>query len=182
MDVRTQATASFLQSRCLSTNPHTVKKLGNIAIHTMLSCGITPVIKHIPGHGPATVDSHHELPQLKNVDPAHLIPFMNTPSPWGMTSHLLFTELDPKNCVTFSPSIIQDVIRGTLGFKGFLITDDVYMGAVSSLSLKERVHHSLEAGHDCALVCHGTLQEWEEAFSGLPPLSQTSLHRLGPLF
>lgn len=168
MDVRTEKTAPFLQSRCFSTDPLVVKKLSAIAITAMLTQGIIPVMKHLPGHGAATVDSHHTLPHITHWDPRHLIPFQESSAPWGMTSHLFFPSLDKQNCATFSSTIVQNLIRESLGFKGILITDDLCMGAISDIPLHKRIIRALQAGHDCALVCHGTINEWEQTLSALP--------------
>lgn len=183
LDVRAPETASFLVNRCLSDDPLQTASLGQVAIKAMQNQGITPVIKHMPGHGFAKQDSHKVLPTIEvgkeDLD-AHFIAFEQCANlgSWGMTSHLLFPLLDCDNPVTFSGPIIEHIIRKTLGFQGFLITDDLYMGAVKEFSLRDRVARALDAGHDGALVCHGSPTEWEPAIRDLPDLCSTSLARL----
>ena len=183
LDVRAPETASFLVHRCLSNNPLQAATLGQVAIKAMQNQGVTPVIKHMPGHGFSKQDSHKVLPTIEvgreDLDP-HFVPFQHCADlgAWGMTSHLFFPSLDCENPVTFSGPIVENIIRTTLGFPGFLITDDLYMGAVKGFSLRDRIARALDAGHDGALVCHGSPQEWEPAIRDLPDLCPTSLARL----
>jgi len=183
LDVRSLHTASFLVNRCLSADPHQVASLGRVAIQAMQSQGMTPVIKHLPGHGLSRQDSHEVLPtigeELTDLEP-HFFPFQQCAElgAWGMTSHLVFSALGGDEPVTFSAHIIEHIIRTTLKFKGFLITDDLYMGALSGFSLQERIVRALGAGHDTALVCHGGPHDWELAIRDLPDLSPASLARL----
>lgn len=143
--------------------------------------GVLPVLKHLPGHGRATCDSHFGLPvvacpreTLEAVDfetfrrLAHL--------PLGMTAHVMFTAIDPDLPATLSPKVISDVIRGSIGFDGVLMSDDVSMGALSG-SIAERTRQALAAGCDIALHCNGNLREMEEVASGAGELSGEALQR-----
>jgi beta-N-acetylhexosaminidase len=180
LDVRSLHTASFLVNRCFSADPHQVASLGRVAIQAMKSQGVTPVIKHLPGHGLSRQDSHEVLPTIGedlNDLGSHFFPFQQCGDlgAWGMTSHLVFSSLGGDDPVTFSGHIIEHIIRKKLGFQGFLITDDLYMGALDGISLQERIVRALGAGHDAALVCHGRPQDWEPAIRDLPDLCTRSL-------
>src|SRR5262249_3297434 len=128
--------------------------------------GRRPVIKHMPGHGRATADSHHQLPvvtadrrTLEATDFAAFVPL--AAAPFGMTAHVVFTALDPGFPATTSTIMIGQVIRGFIGFSGALMSDDVSMGALSG-PIAERVRQSLAAGCDLVLHCNGKLAEMRE--------------------
>lgn len=160
----------IMADRTFSHDPLIVSELGGIAIQVMKENGITPVMKHIPGHGAARSDSHKTLPvvdlSLKELLP-HFAPFKaNATCPWAMTAHILYTSLDPNYPATQSPYIIQEIIRGTIGFKGFLISDDIGMEALSG-SFAERTRKALEAGCDAVLHCSGILEEMMDVMKGV---------------
>jgi beta-N-acetylhexosaminidase len=143
--------------------------------------GVLPVIKHMPGHGRATADSHHQLPvvtadrsTLEATDFAAFVPL--AAAPFGMTAHVVFTALDPGLPATTSPIMIGQVIRGFIGFSGALMSDDVSMGALSG-PIGERVRQSLAAGCDLVLHCNGEFTEMQEVAAHCPELGGTALQR-----
>jgi beta-N-acetylhexosaminidase len=145
--------------------------------------GVLPVLKHMPGHGRATADSHQCLPvvtadrdSLEMTDFAAFMPLAGLPL--GMTAHVLFTALDPDLPATVSSTIIDRVIRGSIGFTGALMSDDVSMAALPG-SIAERTRRSLAAGCDLVLHCNGNLAEMEEVASQCPELCGAALERTG---
>ncbi|MEM8950354.1 MAG: beta-N-acetylhexosaminidase [Pseudomonadota bacterium] len=159
--------------RAFSSDPGNVAKLGKATIEGYLSGGFLPVIKNLPGHGRATVDSHKDLPCVQAdrslLAAADWLPFKdNADAPLGMTAHILFPELDPTACATQSKTIIDEVIRGEIGFKGALFSDDLSMEALGG-TLGERAARARKAGCDLALHCNGDFDEMQAvlAASGL---------------
>ena len=147
--------------------------LGLAAAEGFLSRGILPVIKHIPGHGRAAADSHHDLPvveaaaaELEKMDfpPFRALAHM----PWAMTAHVVYTALDKDNPATTSERVIRDTIRGRLGFDGVLVSDDIGMKALSG-SFAERAAAALAAGCDLVLHCSGDMAEMEDTARGGGP-------------
>ncbi|HMA71129.1 MAG TPA: beta-N-acetylhexosaminidase [Xanthobacteraceae bacterium] len=143
--------------------------------------GVLPVVKHLPGHGRATADSHRRLPvvtaarrTLEMTDFAAFVPF--AAAPLGMTAHVVFTAFDPDLPATTSPIMIEQVIRGLIGFSGALMSDDLSMGALSG-PIGERVRRSLDAGCDLVLHCNGELAEMEEVAASCPELAGAALQR-----
>jgi len=141
-----------------------------------------PVVKHLPGHGRALVDSHGTLPvvratraQLAAVD---LVPFRAlADSPWGMTCHCVYAAIDPERPATISPAVIRELIRGEIGFAGVLVSDDLSMGALAG-GYRERAVAALEAGCDLALHCNGKMEEMDAVALGVAPLSDATAERL----
>ena len=134
-----------------------------------------PVLKHIPGHGRATADSHERLPvvhadraTLEATDFAAFRPLTNLPL--GMTAHVVFTAIDPVLPATTSATMIREVIRGFIGFDGLLMSDDVSMGALSG-SIAERTRAALAAGCDVVLHCNGKLDEMQAVAAAAPELA-----------
>lgn len=179
LDVRTAKTAEFLANRCIDAEPERVSVWGKTVIQTHLQHQIIPVMKHMPGHGVGEVDSHHELPYIpSSIDlTSHLAPFQaNAECPWGMSSHLYLETSDA--CVTYSPEIIETLIRKHIGFSGFLVSDDLNMNALASQTLTERCTLALEAGHDGVFVCQGTPKEWHAAVEYCPAFTASGRTRL----
>jgi len=143
--------------------------------------GVTPIVKHIPGHGRATADSHLSLPvvtadrrTLEATDFAAFMPLSG--EPFGMTAHVVFTALDPGLPATTSAIMISQVIRGFIGFSGALMSDDVSMGALAG-PIAERVRRSLAAGCDLVLHCNGNFGEMQEVAASCPELGGAALER-----
>jgi beta-N-acetylhexosaminidase len=138
-------------------------------------------LKHLPGHGRATADSHNELPVvtaersvLEETDFAAFRPLARLPL--GMTAHVVFASIDPVAPATTSATMISDVIRGWIGFDGLLMSDDVSMGALSG-SLAQRTRASIAAGCDVVLHCNGQMKEMRAIASEAPPLAGDAARR-----
>jgi beta-N-acetylhexosaminidase len=122
--------------------------------------GVTPIMKHIPGHGRAQVDSHFALPRIDASEAelaADFYPFIaNNNLPWAMTAHVVYSSLDPELPATLSQKVISRIIRGLIGFEGILVSDDLAMQALTG-SPAERAVAALRAGCDLALYCPGDM-------------------------
>lgn len=182
LDVATPKVSECLGDRLFSNDKQVVSQLANAAINAMLKGGVMPVAKHLPGYGKAEVDPHKSLPVV-NASMAELAqdfyPFSQIKKPiWGMTAHVLYKALDDKNVATLSPKVI-DFIRTQIGFEGFLITDDISMGALSRYaSVAASAVACLKAGCDCVLHCNGDMAEMQSVANELPDLTPTALARL----
>ncbi|MEQ6248234.1 beta-N-acetylhexosaminidase [Sulfitobacter sp. HNIBRBA3233] len=161
VDVPGPATHEFLYNRCYGTAADQIIRMGQAASDGMLAGGVLPVIKHIPGHGRATADSHFELPRvaaplddLKAVDFAPFRALRDTPM--GMTAHVVFEAVDDAPA-TLSPAMMK-VIREDIGFDNLIMTDDISMKALSG-SLTDLTRASLDAGCDVVLHCNAPLAE-----------------------
>ncbi|MDP0925831.1 glycoside hydrolase family 3 N-terminal domain-containing protein [Paracoccus onubensis] len=163
LDVAQPETHPFLRNRCLGTDPAKVTELGRAAADGLLAAGILPVIKHMPGHGRAVADSHHDLPKV-DAGPDELAavdfaPFRGLNDlPMGMTGHICFTALDAAPA-TASAKIIG-LIRDQLGFDGLLMTDDISMNALPGTEA-ERAAAAISAGCDLVLHCNGDIAAME---------------------
>ena len=159
LDVAQEGTHPFLRNRCLGTDPTRVAELGRAAAEGMLAAGVLPVVKHMPGHGRAQADSHHDLPVVEaapdDLDAVDFAPFRALADlPMGMTAHIRFTALDDAPA-TASRRVV-DLIRQRIGFGGLLMTDDITMQALSGTEA-ERAAASIAAGCDLVLHCNGTI-------------------------
>jgi len=161
-DVATSDTHPVLRNRCYSEDAVEVMELAGAVVAGLSAGGVLPVIKHIPGHGRATVDSHHDLPRvrdplglLKRSDFLAFAPFGALAM--GMTAHVVYDALDPDNPGTLSP-VVQDYIRSDLMFEGLMMTDDISMQALAG-DVATRGAGALAAGVDVVLHCNGDLAE-----------------------
>jgi beta-N-acetylhexosaminidase len=178
LDVLCSETHAAIGDRAFSNDPELVSALGLCACETFLEAGITPVIKHMPGHGRAALDSHADLPVIaadKKALERDFTPFRaaaKNPAIWGMTAHVIYDALDPDNPASLSRAVIQDTIRGDIGFTGFLLSDDLSMGALEGQgSITQRALKAIEAGNDAALYCAGKPAEMDELAACLPGLN-----------
>ncbi|MDQ3074033.1 MAG: beta-N-acetylhexosaminidase [Pseudomonadota bacterium] len=183
LDVRQPGAADIVGDRALGSDPMQVSALGRAILDGLASAGVLGVIKHIPGHGRALVDSHKELPvvdageDLLRVD---LEPFERLrDAAMGMTSHLLYTQWDAARPASQSPVVIHDIIRQRIGFDGFLMSDDIGMEALSG-DHGERAAACVAAGCDVALHCDGKMANMvsvASAIGGLTPEAEARLAR-----
>jgi beta-N-acetylhexosaminidase len=183
LDLAVPGATVAIGDRAFSGDPHVVAACGRAVAEGMLAGGVLPVIKHIPGHGRAMVDSHHALPvvtarvdELEALDFAPFVALADLPA--GMTAHLVYTEVDPDNPATQSETVIAEIIRGLIGFDGLLFSDDMSMNALSG-GLGERATRALAAGCDIALHCNGIMAEMEEVAAAAPELGGRALERAG---
>jgi beta-N-acetylhexosaminidase len=154
-----------------------VEKVASIAAAVaegLRAGGVLPVLKHIPGHGRAGVDSHHGLPvvgtERSTLEATDFAAFRRLAGlPLGMTAHVVFTAIDPVAPATISATMVREVIRGSIGFDGLLMTDDVSMEALSG-TLAERAGAAVAAGCDVVLHCNGRLEEMQAVAAAVPML------------
>lgn len=189
LDVLTPATHQAIGTRAYGNDPKTVARLGRAFADGLLSGGVLPVIKHMPGHGRAKVDSHVDLPvvdaSLDDLNTYDFMPFAALADlPIGMTAHLVYTALDPANPATTSKIVIEQVIRGRIGFDGLLLSDDLSMEALKG-SLRDRAAAAISAGVDIALHCNGKIDEARDVAEAVPLLqgkaAERAAHALGLL-
>ena len=182
LDLPIAGADAVIGDRAYGSEPARVARLGRAVCGGVLAGGVLPIIKHIPGHGRALVDSHRALPRIA-ADRAVLMrsdfsPFRALSAmPWAMTAHIVFEAIDPIEPTTFSRRVIDEIIRGDIGFDGVLISDDISMGALAG-GLGERTRRALEAGCDLALHCTGVLSEMEVVAEAAPPLSSQAQARV----
>ncbi len=176
LDILTEKTHEIIGNRAYGTTPDQVSELGRKVCEGLLSQGVFPVIKHIPGHGRGTSDSHLELPRvdasLEELRTTDFIPFKNLrDQKFAMTAHILYSAIDKENCATISKRAIK-LIREEIGFKNILMSDDVSMKALSG-SFADKSKLILEAGCDLVLHCNGKMDEMKEIDSALPNLTDS---------
>jgi beta-N-acetylhexosaminidase len=180
-DVPVAGANAVIGDRAYGDRPDKVAAIARAVAKGLEQGGILPVLKHIPGHGRATADSHLRLPEVKTsrkelerTDFAAFQPLADLPM--AMTAHVVFSALDPVHPATTSATIIEQVIRGVIGFQGLLMSDDVSMNALSG-SIAERTRAIFSAGCDVVLHCNGKLEEMREVAAETPELSGKALER-----
>jgi beta-N-acetylhexosaminidase len=182
LDLAWPGRTAAIGDRAFSADPKIVALLGQAALEGFLAGGVLPVIKHLPGHGRARVDSHLALPVVRasrqELAASDWRPFAACrDAPLGMTAHVLYPALDPESPATHSARIIEEVIRGAIGFQSLLLSDDLSMQALGG-RLGERCARALAAGCDVALHCNGDLAEMAEVLTAAGPLTAAAAARL----
>jgi beta-N-acetylhexosaminidase len=182
LDLRLPGAHEVIGDRGFAADPSIVATLGRAACEGFFSAGVTPVIKHLPGHGRAEVDSHLQLPKvsapLDELDASDFRPFRELADmPLGMTGHLLIEAVDGKHPATLSSRVIAEVIRGRIGFQGVLITDDLSMQALAG-PVQARAAAAIAAGCDIVLHCNGKLSEMEAVAEAVPASSDNVAKRV----
>ncbi|MDI1279894.1 beta-N-acetylhexosaminidase [Brevundimonas sp.] len=177
LDVPVPGAHDIIGDRAYARDPETVARLGRAAAEGMLAGGVLPVIKHMPGHGRAFADSHHDLPvvhaDLATLESWDFVPFKAlSDMPLAMTAHVVFDAIDPKRPATTSKKAIR-LMREQLGFAGLIMTDDLSMKALSG-TLTERAEAALKAGCDVVLHCNGDLAEMKQVAAGTRKLKGRS--------
>jgi beta-N-acetylhexosaminidase len=180
-DVPVPGADGVIGDRAYGENPDKVADLAQAAAEGLLSGGVLPVVKHIPGHGRATADSHLALPVVATdrvtLEASDFAAFRKLSSlPMAMTAHVVFSAIDPVAPATTSAIMVGDVIRGSIGFQGLLMSDDVSMKALSG-TLAERSRAALAAGCDIVLHCNGEMPEMEAVASVAPALASEAARR-----
>jgi beta-N-acetylhexosaminidase len=180
-DVPVAGADAVIGNRAYGTEPVKVAAIARAVTEGLEQGGVLPVLKHIPGHGRATADSHFRLPtvdtprdELERTDFAAFQPLADLPM--AMTAHVVFSALDPAQPATTSATIIRQVIRGGIGFQGLLMSDDVSMNALAG-SLAERTRAIVNAGCDMVLHCNGKLDEMRDVARETPELAGEALDR-----
>ena len=182
VDVPVPGAHDVIGNRAHGKTPERVGDLGGAVCAGLLSGGVIPVLKHMPGHGRTRADSHVELPVVdaafETLAGSDFQPFRTLNwVPWAMTAHVLYRDIDAELPATQSATVIERVIRGEIGFDGILVSDDIGMEALAG-SFAERGAASLAAGCDVVLHCSGKLGEMTEGLSGIGPMSDVSMKRL----
>src|ERR1700730_1654504 len=180
-DVPVAGADAVIGNRAYGTEPGKVAAIARAVTEGLEQGGGLPVLKHIPGHGRATADTHFRLPvvdtskaELERTDFAAFQPLADLPM--AMTAHVVFSALDPAHPATTSATIVEQVIRGMIGFQGLLMSDDVSMNALAG-SLAERSRAIFAAGCDMVLHCNGKFDEMRQVAAETPELSGKALER-----
>jgi beta-N-acetylhexosaminidase len=180
-DVPVPGAHDVIGDRAYGLSADAVIALARATADGYLEGGVLPVLKHIPGHGRACADSHKSLPVIEcgrdELSASDFLPFRALADlPLGMTAHILIPSIDPDRPSSASPVIINDIIRGEIGFDGFLMCDDLGMGALSG-TMKERTRTVIAAGCDVGLHCSGKISEMEDVAAEAPVLAGDALRR-----
>ena len=174
LDLRIKGTSNIIGDRSFSNNPKVVSQIGDYCIKYFHQNGIGTVIKHIPGHGLAKVDSHNYTPTvIKNIDylfKMDFLAFKNKKTFFAMTAHIIFNKIDELNTVTQSNKMIK-LIRNKIGFKNILISDDLSMKSLKG-NLKKNVFKTFNAGCNLVLHCNGNLKEMKIIAENSPLLNK----------
>ena len=180
-DVPVEGHDKVIGDRAYGARPDKVAAIAGAVARGLLNGGVLPVVKHIPGHGRATADSHQSLPvveadwdTLQATDFAAFRPLGGMPL--GMTAHVVFSAIDPTHPATTSATMVRDVIRGFCGFRGLLMSDDISMGALSG-SIFERSQAAIAAGCDIVLHCNGEIPEMRDVARAVPVLAAAAAER-----
>jgi beta-N-acetylhexosaminidase len=181
LDVRQPDTVDAIGNRAMGSDPMQVAALGRAVIDGQTKGGAVSVVKHMPGHGRAVVDSHMELPKVSaSADELEtdIAPFRSLANaPMGMTAHIVYTAWDSERCASLSPTVIDNIIRGAIGFDGLLFSDDLDMKALKG-EVPERARDVVAAGCDIALNCWGRMDEMVGIANLLGEISDKSRARL----
>ncbi|QQO11577.1 beta-N-acetylhexosaminidase [Bradyrhizobium diazoefficiens] len=180
-DVPVPGADAVIGNRAYGTSPDKVAAIARAVTEGLEQGGVLPVLKHIPGHGRATADTHFKLPtvgtardELDRTDFAAFKPLADLPM--AMTAHVVFSAVDPAHPATTSATMIADVIRAAIGFQGLLMSDDVSMNALAG-TIAERTRAIFAAGCDMALHCNGNIEEMREVAGQTPELAGRALER-----
>lgn len=181
LDVRQEGASNIMGDRTLGAEPMRVAALGRAVIDGLAQGGVVGIVKHMPGHGRAMVDSHHELPIVTADEEAlavDLAPFQALKdAPMGMTAHVVYTGWDPDLPASLSPSVIETIIRGRIGFDGLLMSDDLDMKALNG-SIPDLAAATVAAGCDLALNCWGRMDDMVGIADRLPEITAQGRARL----
>jgi len=181
LDLRFAGAHDIIGDRALGDTVERVSSLGRAVCEGLLEGGVLPVVKHLPGHGRARVDSHLELPRvevdrgvLEETDFATFRDFADMPL--AMTAHIVYGAIDAERPATTSPVIMSEIVRGSIGFDGLVMTDDLSMQALGG-SIATRSADSLAAGCDLVLHCNGDIDEVKQVANAVGPLDVEGLRR-----
>ena len=182
LDLPVEGADPVIGDRAYGSDPDRVARLGRAVCEGLLEGAVLPVIKHIPGHGRARVDSHEACPLVETghdeLSPSDFAPFRALAAmPWAMTAHIVYAALDPAEPATLSRRVVSEIIRGEIGFSGVLLSDDLSMRALGG-TIGERARRALAAGCDLALHCNGDPGEMEEIAAVAPLVSHDTAERL----
>ncbi len=182
VDVPVSGAHDIIGDRALGQDPHMIATLGRAVCDGLLDEGVSPVIKHMPGHGRARADSHKDLPRVSEsielLEKTDFKPFrLLSDMPYAMTAHIVFDAIDAERPATVSSRVIKEIIRGAIGFDGVVLSDDIGMEALAGTPA-ERAKAVIEAGCDVVLECWGKLDVMQSIAPEVPRLSDASAERL----
>lgn len=181
LDIPVTGADKVIGDRAYGDSPAAVAALGRAACDGLLAGGVLPVLKHLPGHGRALVDTHLALPRVEAprevLEAYDFAPFRALADmPWAMTAHIVYDSIDPTQPATLSARVIEEAIRASIGFDGLLLTDDLSMRALGG-SFAARAAGALAAGCDVVLHCNGNWGEMREIADVIPPLTAAARRR-----
>jgi beta-N-acetylhexosaminidase len=181
LDVRRPDADAVIGDRALGSEPKQVASLGRLVLDGLREGGVVGVVKHMPGHGRTHLDTHEALPIIEATDDElaeDIQPFRQlNDAPMGMTAHLVYAAWDAERPASQSPIVVQEIIRGRIGFDGLLMSDDLGMHALSG-DFGARAAGALAAGTDIALHCSGEMAEMEAVAGALGPIAEAGYDRL----
>ena len=185
LDVNRKSTNKIIGNRSFSNITKIVKDLGLIAVDQCHKKKIISVIKHIPGHGCSSADSHLTLPRVnldkKQLDKIDFFPFKSSSAKLAMTAHILYVKIDPKNVSTFSNKVIKEIIRNKIRFKGILMSDDISMKALK-YDLVTNAKKSLEAGCNLVLYCAGNIKDNFKLIKSMPYIDKFTQKKTSEIY
>ena len=185
LDVLQKNTSKIIDQRSFSNNPQIVKDLGKFCVDQYNNNNIATVIKHIPGHGCASVDSHLKMPRvklnIKDLSKTDFYPFKSNPAKIAMTAHILYEKIDNKNVATFSKKIINEIIRKKIGFRGILISDDISMKALK-YDIVTNAKKSLSAGCNLVLYCAGNYRDTIKLIKEIPFIDKFTMKKTSEIY
>ena len=185
LDVKRKNTHSIIGRRSFSEKKEIVKRFGEITVKECHAANVVNVIKHIPGHGCSTKDSHLTLPKVnlnkKILNSIDFYPFKSSSAKLAMTAHILYSKIDSKNVSTFSKKIIKEIIRKKIGFKGILISDDISMKALK-YDLITNARLSLSAGCNLILYCAGNIQDNLKLIKSVPFIDKFTAKKTSEIY
>lgn len=181
LDVPAPGSHDIIGDRAYGSDPDAVAEIGRAVAEGLMAGGVLPVVKHMPGHGRAACDSHHDLPiveaTLDSLAAQDFRPFRALADmPMAMSAHVVFTAIDPERPATQSREVIRTVIRGAIGFDGLLMTDDLSMHALTG-TFRNRTQAAFDAGIDVGLHCNGVMDEMRAVAEAAPLLAGRAAER-----
>lgn len=181
LDVRQDGASDIMGDRTFGAEPMRVAALGRAVLEGLAQGGVVGIVKHMPGHGRALVDSHHHLPVVTADEDAlavDLAPFQTLKgAAMGMSAHVVYTQWDAELPASLSPTVIETIIRGRIGFDGLLMSDDLDMKALDG-TIPSRAARAVAAGTDIALNCWGRMDDMIGIANVLPDISGQARERL----
>ena len=185
LDISRKNTNKVIGNRSFSKKKEIVKELGKITIKECHAKKIVTVIKHIPGHGCSSIDSHFKTPKVnlseEILDKIDFYPFKSTTAKLAMTAHILYTKIDSKNVSTFSKKIIKEIIRKKIGYKGILMSDDISMKALN-YDLVTNAKKSLSAGCNLVLYCAGNIKDNFKLIKSVPYIDKFTAKKTSEIY
>ena len=184
LDVKYDFTNNVIGDRSFSSNPRIVSELGKSFCNGLKKIGIIPIVKHIPGHGPSSRDSHKTTPNvdldLISLNKKDFLPFKKlNKEPAAMIAHIVYNKID-KDIACCSKEIIKKIIRKKIGFKGLLISDDINMKALKG-TIKNKVKAILKSGCEIILHCNANIKEMMQIYSSIPLIKNETLKKVSKL-